>query len=168
MAATWHQIRDILDAVLQIPPEERPRYLDQAGLEPELRRHIDSLLVSYEGADGFLERPAIHQHSGHWGTMDSSMPFAAGTKLGPYQIVSLLGAGGMGEVYRAYDERLHRDVAIKILHPAVGDDLQGRKRLLDEARSASQLNHPHICTIYEVGEENGVTFIAMEYVAGRA
>ena len=89
-------------------------------------------------------------------------------RLGHYRLLELVGAGGMGEVYRARDERLDRDVAIKILPLSLRDELPARKRLLDEARSASQLNHAHICTIYEVGEESGVAFIAMEYVAGRA
>ena len=88
-------------------------------------------------------------------------------RLGHYRLLERIGAGGMGEVYRAHDERLDRDAAIKILPPAIRDNLPARTRLLDEARSASQLNHSNICTVYEVGEENGVAFIAMEFVAGR-
>src|SRR6202158_4909869 len=88
--------------------------------------------------------------------------------LGHYRLLEQIGAGGMGEVYRARDERLDRDVAIKILPLSIRDNPPARSRLLDEARSASQLNHSHICTIYEVNEENGVAFIAMEYVAGRS
>jgi eukaryotic-like serine/threonine-protein kinase len=88
-------------------------------------------------------------------------------RLGHYRMLEQIGAGGMGEVYRARDERLDRDVAIKILPLSVRDDLPARNRLLGEARSASQLNHPHVCTIYEVNEHDGVAFIAMEYVAGR-
>ena len=89
-------------------------------------------------------------------------------RLGHYRLLELIGAGGMGEVYRACDERLGRDVAIKILPVSIQDEPPARRRLLAEARSASQLNHAHICTIYEVGEESGVAFIAMEYIAGRA
>jgi len=88
-------------------------------------------------------------------------------RLGHYRLLEQIGAGGMGEVYRARDERLDRDVAIKILPSSIRDDLPARKRLLDEARSASQLNHAHICTIYEVNEEGGVAFIALEYIAGK-
>lgn len=87
-------------------------------------------------------------------------------RLGHYRLLEKIGAGGMGEVYRARDERLEREAAIKILPLRFRDDAPARSRLLDEARSASQLNYPHICTIYEVNEENGVIFIAMEYVAG--
>ncbi len=89
-------------------------------------------------------------------------------RLGHYRLLERIGAGGMGEVYRARDERLDRDAAIKILPPSVRDDQRARDRLLEEARSASQLNHSHICTIYEVNEEDGIAFIAMEYVAGRS
>src|ERR1700756_2796183 len=89
-------------------------------------------------------------------------------RLGHYRLLEQIGAGGMGEVYRARDERLDRDVAIKILPFSIRDNLPARSRLLEEARSASQLNHSHICTIYEVNEEGGVAFIAMEYVAGRS
>ena len=89
-------------------------------------------------------------------------------RLGHYRLLQQIGAGGMGEVYRARDERLDRDVAIKILPVSNRNDIPARSRLFDEARAASQLNHAHICTIYEINEENGVTFIAMEYVAGRS
>jgi TolB-like protein/Flp pilus assembly protein TadD len=91
-----------------------------------------------------------------------------GRTVSHYRVLEKLGAGGMGEVYRAHDERLDRDVAIKILPPSARDNQDARNRLLEEARSASQLNHSHICTVYEVGEENGVAFIAMEFIAGRS
>ena len=89
-------------------------------------------------------------------------------QLGHYRLLERVGAGGMGEVYRARDERLDREVAIKILPPNVQDDPRARDRLLAEARSASQLNHSHICTIYEINQEGNIAFIAMEYVAGRS
>src|SRR5215472_8030875 len=87
-----------------------------------------------------------------------------GSRLGSYEIHGQLGAGGMGVVYRAFDTALHRPVAIKVLGQ-VGPD--ARASLLREARAASALNHPHICTIYEVGEHEGLPFIAMEYVDGQ-
>ena len=91
-----------------------------------------------------------------------------GRQLSSYRIVSLLGTGGMGEVYRAYDEKLHREVAIKVLRSSDGDDEAGRGRLLREARAAAALNHPNICTIHEVGEHDGQAFLAMELVDGEA
>jgi len=91
---------------------------------------------------------------------------AAGTRLGPYEIVSPLGAGGMGEVYRARDTRLNRDVAIKILPPLLASDPQFRERFDREARKISQLDHPHICALYDVGEQDGTLFLVMPYLEG--
>ncbi len=90
-----------------------------------------------------------------------------GETLGHFRIVQAIGAGGMGEVYRARDEQLHRDVALKVLPPASAEDATARARLLREARTASQLNHPNICTIHEVGETRGRAYIAMELVVGQ-
>ena len=91
----------------------------------------------------------------------------ANQQLGRYHLVEKLGAGGMGVVYRAHDPKLARDVALKTLHPNVLEDDHSRKRFREEALALSQLNHPNICTIYEIGDEGGQTFIAMEYVKGR-
>src|SRR6185503_8273586 len=91
-----------------------------------------------------------------------------GRHLGSYRIVSLLGVGGMGEVYRAFDERLQRDVAIKVLPASDAHDPAAAGRLIREARAAAALNHPNICTIHEVGQDDGRTFIAMELVEGLA
>ena len=90
----------------------------------------------------------------------------SGTRLGSYEILSLLGAGGMGEVYRARDTRLDRSVAVKVLPDALGADPEFRERFDREARAISQLSHPHICTLYDVGEEQGTAFLVMEYLEG--
>ena len=90
-----------------------------------------------------------------------------GCTLGHYHIVEPIGAGGMGVAYLARDERLNRNVVLKVLPPEVGSDQTARARLVREAQMASALNHPYICTIYEVGEENGFVFIAMEHIEGR-
>ena len=89
-----------------------------------------------------------------------------GTKLGPYEIVAPLGAGGMGEVYKALDTRLDRAVAIKILPAALAADPQFRERFDREARAISQLTHPHICTLHDVGEADSVRFLVMELLDG--
>jgi Tol biopolymer transport system component len=94
------------------------------------------------------------------------MTLVPGTRLGPYEILSLIGAGGMGEVYEAKDARLGRRVALKVLPAAEAGDERSRERLIQEARAAAQLDHPHICTVYEVGEQNGHAFIAMQLVEG--
>ena len=90
----------------------------------------------------------------------------AGHRLGPYEVVAPLGAGGMGEVYRARDVRLDRTVAVKILPAELSGDARYRQRFEREARAASALSHPHIAHVYDVGEQDGTHFIAMEYVEG--
>lgn len=94
------------------------------------------------------------------------MAFSARARIGPYEILALLGAGGMGEVYKARDTRLHRIIALKTLPPEKVADADWKRRFLIEARAASKLSHPNIVTIHDILEENGVCFIAMEYVAG--
>ena len=96
------------------------------------------------------------------------MALTNGVKLGPYQIVAPLGAGGMGEVYRARDTRLDRTVAIKILPPDLSDDAARRQRFDREAKVISSLNHAHICTLYDVGRQDGVDFIVMEFLEGES
>jgi serine/threonine protein kinase len=96
------------------------------------------------------------------------MALNPGTKLGPYEIVSPLGAGGMGEVYRARDTRLDRTVAIKVLHSQLVATPELRSRFEREARVISQLQHPHICTLYDVGSENGTEFLVMEFLEGES
>src|ERR1017187_3398343 len=96
------------------------------------------------------------------------MPLSPGDKLGPYEILSPVGAGGMGEVYKARDTRLDRLVAIKILPHEKTFDEERKRRFLQEAKAASALNHPNIVTIYDVGSENGIDFLVMELVSGKS
>ena len=94
------------------------------------------------------------------------MEFEPGARLGPYEVERMLGRGGMGAVFLAHDPTLRRQVALKVL-AAAADDESGHARLLREARNVAALNHPNICTVYEVGQADGRSFIAMEYVEGR-
>src|ERR1051325_7683408 len=94
------------------------------------------------------------------------MPVSAGDKLGPYEILAPLGAGGMGEVYRARDARLHREVAVKVLPQAFAGEA-ARARFQREARAASALNHPHICAVYGVGESLDYPYLVMELLRGK-
>src|SRR6476469_702901 len=94
------------------------------------------------------------------------MPLAAGTRLGPYEILGPLGAGGMGEVYQARDTRLDRTVAIKIMPDALAADPHFRDRFEREARTISQLDHPNICALYDVGQERGTSYLVMQYLEG--
>src|SRR5882757_2490527 len=100
--------------------------------------------------------------------MAQRMALTSGTKLGPYEIESPLGAGGMGEVYRARDTRLDRTVAIKILPSHLADDAQAQQRFEREAKAISSLNHPHICTLHDVGAQNGISYLVMEHLQGES
>src|SRR5713226_3543691 len=95
------------------------------------------------------------------------MSLASGTKLGPYEIQSPLGAGGMGEVYRAKDTRLDRSVAVKILRSHLSDNPEAKQRFDREARAISSLNHPNICTLHDVGHQNGIDYLVMEFLEGQ-
>src|SRR5579872_6046212 len=94
------------------------------------------------------------------------MNLARGTKLGPYEILDPLGAGGMGEVYKARDTRLDRTVAIKVLPAHLAAHPEARQRMEREARAVSSLNHPHICTLYDIGHDGGIDFLVLEYIEG--
>src|ERR1035441_8339819 len=94
------------------------------------------------------------------------MALSAGTRLGPYEILSPLGAGGMGEVYRARDTRLERTVAIKVLLDQLSGSAEVRQRFEREAKAISQLSHPHICALHDVGNQDGVEYLVMEYLEG--
>jgi Tol biopolymer transport system component len=96
------------------------------------------------------------------------VPLSSGTAVGPYEIVALIGAGGMGEVYRARDSRLGRDVALKVLPAALAGDPDRRERFEREARAASALNHPHICALYDIGHADGIDYLVMELVDGES
>src|SRR5450631_209483 len=95
------------------------------------------------------------------------MALTSGTKLGPYEIQSPLGAGGMGEVYRARDTRLERTVAVKILPSHLSEDPESKQRFDREARTISSLNHPNICTLHDVGHQDGIDYLVMEYLEGQ-
>src|SRR5437667_2661357 len=94
------------------------------------------------------------------------MALTSGTKLGPYEIVAPLGAGGMGEVYRARDTRLDRTVAVKILPSHLSSNPEAKQRFDREARAISSLSHPNICHLYDVGSQDGADYLVMEYLEG--
>src|SRR5271169_1843175 len=94
------------------------------------------------------------------------MPIQSGSRLGPYEVLAAIGAGGMGEVYRARDTRLDRIVAIKVFPSHLADKPELRERFEREARTIASLNHPHICTLYDAGHQDGTDFLVMEYLEG--
>src|SRR5438093_3745179 len=96
------------------------------------------------------------------------MPLTPGSRLGPYEIISSAGAGGMGEVYRARDTRLERTVAIKVLAPQLSANAEYRQRFEREARTVAALSHPHICPVYDIGAQDGLDYLVMEYIEGES
>src|SRR5207247_953739 len=133
---------------------------------PEVRREVESLLAHEGQADGLLESPVWKQVVP--GQTDTSSPtaIAAGTQLGVFRIVELLGAGGMGEVYRATDTRLHRDVAIKVLPAEYARQPEWLSRFHREARALAALNHQCIAAIYGLEESGDICALAMELAEG--
>jgi Tol biopolymer transport system component len=161
----WRQIDRLFHAALEHETEQRRAFLDRACAgDAPLRREVESLLASHERAESFIEDAASDLaaellEGGRGG-------LAAGQKVGRYRIASLLGEGGMGEVYLAEDASLGRRVALKLLPAQFTADAERVRRFEQEARAASALNHPNILTIYEIGQSDGRQFIAAEHVAG--
>jgi eukaryotic-like serine/threonine-protein kinase len=154
---------------LELPREQRAAFLGEACREaPEVRRLVEALLQENDRLSGFLSEPAYHP--GHMPqTAAPAHPFQApGTRLGRYVILELLGSGGMGAVYRVRDEKLERDVAIKMLTNGLltGDD--ARRHFRREALALAKLNHPRIAAVYDVGEQDGLDYIVMELVPGES
>jgi serine/threonine protein kinase len=148
------QIKQVLAAALTLNPEDRGAFVAEACANDDaLLREVEALLSADGHADEFLETPARIPTT-----------LQTGMRLGPYEILSPIGAGGMGEVYRGRDTRLQRTVAIKVLSPDVVHDSERRRRFLQEARAASALSHPNIVTLHDIGSEGGVDFFVMEYV----
>jgi serine/threonine protein kinase len=157
--ARWRRVEEIYQAAAERKPEERAAFLAVACAGNEdLRREVESLLAQ-PSAHGMLDRPAWEPEAAR---------LTAGQQVSHYQIQEKIGEGGMGAVYRAYDTQLRRPVALKVLPPEYASDPERRERLLREARAASALNHPNIVNIYEVGSDNGVDFIAMEFIEGKS
>jgi predicted ATPase len=181
----WRRMIELFAAALDRDEKERKGVLDAAGADPELRRDVESLLSAHltgetlEGAAGGRGggwagaltsswRPSLTEDGRAGPSPPRTASLDPGQRLGRYEIRAHLGAGGMGEVYRAFDPRLHREVAIKIVGSRVPPGPQALRRFEQEARAASALNHPNIVTVFDIGEEGSVPYIVMELLDGES
>ena len=153
----WQEVKKVLEVALEREPGEREAYLKEACPEPSLRREVESLIAADE------------QERSNFLISTAGLPTApaVGDRLGSYEILARIGAGGMGVVYRATDIRLRRAVALKVLPLEMARDPERLARFQREARSVAALNHPHIVTLHSVEEVDGIHFLTMELVEGQ-
>lgn len=165
----WNQIDKLFDDALEVAGEHRAAFLDaRCGDDAELRAEVESLLAAHEQSQSFIESPALNVAARLLNSDDVKEEgcCTVGQTVGRYKIRSLIGRGGMGEVYLADDTELERLVALKVLPTEIAGDGERVRRFLQEAKSASALNHPNILTIHEIGRLGDSRFIASEYIAG--
>jgi serine/threonine protein kinase len=162
-AERWQKIDELFDAALEREETERGAFLSaECGGDEALRGEVEKLLRAFVEAEDFIESPALKVAARH-----AAGEVSPGREFGSYKIISLLGVGGMGEVYLAEDTRLRRKAALKFLPPLFLADRERVRRFTREARAVSSLNHPNIITIYDIGETEEAPYIASEYVEGQ-
>jgi eukaryotic-like serine/threonine-protein kinase len=158
----WSRLKEIFGAALEMPDEERAHFLsDRCGSDIALRSEVEKLL---EAERAPLDNALLGALAGR----TPATEIARGEMLGPYRVDTLIGQGGMGVVYRAWDTRLDRRIALKLLRPEQVNDPVRRQRLIREARSASALIHPNVVTIHDVGSDRNIDYIAMEHIDGKS
>ncbi len=159
----WARVRTIFEEALALAPAHRRAHIDTAcGGDPDLRRHVERLLASHEEVrTDFLEGPATES------VRDAvNGPLLDGRRIGPYEISTRIGAGGMGVVYKARDTRLNRIVVLKVISSHLIDAPGARERFDREARAVGALNHPNICTLHDIGHDAGIDYLVMEHLEG--
>ena len=162
MLEDWPRVKAIFDGALAREGDARAAYLaDACGGDELLRLRVETLIQSHEASGSFLERPA-----GSFLENDPATPALTGRTIGSYRFLQRIGAGGMGEVYLAHDDKLDRHVAVKLITSHVAADPDRLRRFHQEARAASTLNHPHIVVVHDFGEVDGRPFIVTELVEG--
>ena len=162
-APDWQRVRTLFHDAVALSDTARARYLDQhCQADEALRREVESLLAAHGNAEGFLDVPTGQRPDR--GVSGPSL--APGARCGRFEIRDMLGTGGMGEVYRACDTRLGRDVALKLLSPGLAANPDRRARLERESRLLATLNHPHIASIHGVEDIDGRLALVLELVDG--
>src|SRR6185295_15793935 len=166
----WREIERLYHEALERDAGERAAFLtDACAGDHALRGEVESLLDQQARARDFIETPAVQGRlaSAVRRLEQSSVPGRfVGRTFGSYEVKALIAAGGMGEVYRAVDTRLNRTVAIKTLPEHLSTDPEHRERFKREARIVSSLNHPHICTLHDVGMQDDIHYLVMEHIDG--
>jgi eukaryotic-like serine/threonine-protein kinase len=168
-AERYERMRAVFFSAMDRPAGERSHFLDSACAgDARLRQEVEALLASHDEAGSFLEAPAYSEPEPAVSRATTAIVLTPGSRLGPYEIADAIGSGGMGQVYRARDARLGRDVAVKVLPREFATDAERRRRFEQEARAASALNHPNIVAVYDTGLHEGLPFIVTELLEGES
>src|SRR5438445_6548760 len=161
----WEHVFALFDAALARPEAERGAFLSrECGDDTRLRQEVQSLLEAHGGAEGFLSGGPRRASEADVDPSGPASPMLKhGMRLGIFEVESFVGAGGIGEVYKARDTQLDRHVAIKVLSPDAATDPRARVRFAYEARAIARLSHPRICALHDMGHHDGVDFLVLAY-----